>query len=431
MNKLNFLKTENKIINEQFYSAKFNGLNVIHVPKNDFNGKYAVYATKYGSVNNKFNFGNNYFDVPAGIAHFLEHKMFEKEDGDAFAKYAKTGASANAYTSFDVTAYLFSCTENFYESLEILVNLVNTPWFTEQTVQKEMGIIGQEIGMILDRPNNSVFYNLLECLFVNHPVRVQIAGSSDSISKITPELLYTCYNAFYNPANMVLVLSGNIDTDKAIDVLSKNMNNAKPQEVKNIFDEEPKDIFMAEKTVKMPVSKPIFEIGIKDNIGYLTGKPLVKHNIISGIILDVIASRSNPFYARLYESGLINSKFSAWNYCRESYGMFAFSGESDEPDKVACELRKEIEKLCKSGVSTDDFVKFKNKSYGHWLNSFDNVEEIADEYMDCYLRGVTPLDTFDIYSNLNINDINDELKWFDLSKMAVSTVLPSDKQKGI
>jgi predicted Zn-dependent peptidase len=199
---------------ESYLSAIVNGLNVIVIPKKDFKAKFAVYATKYGSVNNKFSFAGKTYTVPAGIAHFLEHKMFEKEYGDAFVKYSALGANANAFTSFDKTAYLFSCTDNFYESLEVLTEIVNVPYFTPQSVEKEQGIIGQEIQMGLDNPGNMVFYNLLKCLYKNHPIREEIAGSVESISEITADLLYSCYNAFYNPANMVLCVCGDIDENK-------------------------------------------------------------------------------------------------------------------------------------------------------------------------------------------------------------------------
>ena len=174
---MEFERFENKDINESYLKTIYKGLNVIVVPKKTFKSQYAIYGTKYGSINNKFLFKNKNYDMPEGIAHFLEHKMFEKPNGDAFTRYARTGAQANAYTSFDMTAYLFSCTESFYDSLDILVDIVNTPWFTEETVKKEQGIIGREIEIGLDNPSNRCFYNLLKCLFKNHPIRYEIAGS--------------------------------------------------------------------------------------------------------------------------------------------------------------------------------------------------------------------------------------------------------------
>ena len=300
-----FKKYSTDSINESYLHTVYNGLNIIIIPKKEFTSAHAIYATKYGSINNKFRFKGQTYDVPDGIAHFLEHKMFEKPDGDAFAKYAKTGASANAFTSFINTAYLFTCTDNFIPAFNILAEVVNEPYFTEESVKKEQGIIAEEIKMGLDNPGRKCFYNLLECLFVNHPVKKDIAGSIESIAQITPELLYTCYDAFYNPANMVLCVCGNVDENKIIEVLSKRMRKTEPEKVERLYDQEPDEILESKRVIHEEVSLPMFEFGIKDSFKG-EGKELVVHRIIIDIILEAIAGKSTKLYLDMYNEGLID-----------------------------------------------------------------------------------------------------------------------------
>ena len=232
-------------VGDRYYEVKHpSGLRIFVYPKEQNNSTYAVFGTRYGSVDTTFKRSDeaDACTVPAGIAHYLEHKLFESEDGDAFARYAKTGANANAYTSFDVTCYLFSCTENVYESLEILLDFVQSPYFTEQTVQKEQGIIGQEIRMYDDDPQWRVMFNLLEALYHKHPVKVDIAGTVESIAQITPELLYRCYHTFYNLNNMVLCVAGNVELNKVLDLCDRMLKPSKPVEIERIFEEEPREV---------------------------------------------------------------------------------------------------------------------------------------------------------------------------------------------
>jgi predicted Zn-dependent peptidase len=422
---MEFKKYDNELINEGYLHTVLNGLNILVIPKKKFKSKYAIYGTKYGSVNNKFIFKNNNYNVPEGIAHFLEHKMFEKPNGDAFSRYAKTGAQANAYTSFDMTAYLFSCTENFYESLDILADIINTPWFTEQTVKKEQGIIGREIEMGLDNPGSRCFYNLMKCLYKNHPIRYDIAGSIESISKITPELLYTCYEAFYNPSNMVLCVCGDIDEQRVLEIVEKRMKNVVPEKVENIYENEPQEINEPKKVMKAEVSIPQFQIGIKDKRTGLYGIELSKHRIVTDMIIDAMVGRSTAFYSRLYDEGLINGKFSGGSVCMQSCGFFEFTGESDNPYKVYDEIQKEINKFNKSGITDENFKRLKNKNYGFLLNVFDDTDDLANEYLSAFFDGITIFDMLQIYADLTVDDINEELKYFDLNKMAISIVEPN------
>jgi len=408
---------------EVYLSAVINGLTVIVIPKKEFKSKYAVYATRYGSVNNKFSFGGKICTVPAGIAHFLEHKMFEKEYGDAFAKYSAVGANANAFTSFDKTAYLFSCTDNFYESLAILTEIVNVPYFTPQSVEKEQGIIGQEIQMGLDNPGNVVFYNLLKCLFKNHPIREEIAGSVESISKITADLLYSCYNAFYNPANMVLCVCGDIDENKVVEVLNKGMRSVTPEKVERLFEEEPDEINENYKEAYAEISMPLFEFGIKDSFKG-SGIALVKHRIIAEMIFDAILGKSSRLYLDLYNKGLVNQAFGGEVMCYPDCGVLAIGGESSDPMAVYEAVKAEIYSFRVSGMPEETFRLLKNKNYGYLLNDFDNVEDLALGYMDAYFDGISYLDKLKLYREITVNDVKETLAYFDTDKMAVSLVLP-------
>lgn len=406
-------------------TANFNGLKIIVVPKHGFVQQYAVYATHYGSVNNCFRFNGKTTCVPNGIAHFLEHKMFEKPYGDAFTKYAQTGANANAFTSFEQTSYLFSCTENFYDSLAILTEVVNQPYFTEESVAKEQGIIGQEIQMGLDNPGSVVFYNLLKSLFIKHPIRDEIAGSIESISKITPELLYECYNAFYNPANMVLCVCGDIDPDKVVDIVSSGLRDVKSEKVECLFEDEPERISSAYTETKAEISRPIFEFGIKDSF-HAKGIELVKHRIASDIILDSLLGNSSKLYLELYNEGLINQTFSSEVMIYPDCGLFAVGGESSDPMKVYSRIVDALNKLNSEGLDQITFDKLIRKNYGYMLNDFDNVGDLADGFVDAYFDGISFLDELDIYRNLSLQDVNETLQYFDLEKMAASVILPKD-----
>lgn len=257
-------------LNEEMLSAVHeSGLRVYVFPKQGFQKYYAIYGTEYGSVDSVFQVPGDteMTRVPDGIAHYLEHKMFEEEDGgDAFQRFALTGASSNAFTSFDMTAYLFSCTDKFYENLDILLDFVNHPHFTEENVAKEQGIIGQEIKMYEDDPEWRVFFNTLTALFHHNPVKIDIAGTVESISKITPELLYRCYNTFYNPANMVLVLVGDVDIDEAMKYVDKHIDAKRNLgQISRETVTEPKERVKERITQNLVVSQPLFRIGFKDN----------------------------------------------------------------------------------------------------------------------------------------------------------------------
>jgi predicted Zn-dependent peptidase len=378
MNIIKEIKSER--IGDKYYEIKHStGLKIFIYPKEDNSSTYAVFGTKYGSIDTCFKTSQELEPniVPAGIAHYLEHKLFESEDGDAFVRYAKTGASANAYTSFDSTCYLFSCTENIYESLEILLDFVQSPYFTEQTVKKEQGIIGQEIRMYDDDPQWRVLFNLLGAMYHTHPVKVDIAGSVDSIAKITPELLYQCYNTFYNLNNMVLCISGNVDLNKVLDLCDKLLKPSKPIHLEKIFEDEPLEIVKSSVEQKLSVAAPIFQLGFKEPVGNsrLTTQEIAE----TEILLEILASDASPLFRRLLDAGLINQSSFSYEYFEgPGYASVIFAGESKDPDAVADEIKKEITMLRENGVDPVAFERSKKAVYGRIVSSFNSVDYLAN-----------------------------------------------------
>ncbi len=322
------------------------GLTMLLCPMPGYSTAYATFTANVGSVDTGFKTQDDdaFVDVPEGIAHFLEHKMFENEDGDAFAKYAKTGASANAYTSFDKTAYLFACTDRFEESLEILLDFVRRPYFTKESVQKEQGIIGQEIRMYDDDGEWRVQFNLLQALYHNHPVRIDIAGTVESIAEIDDQLLYRCYRTFYNLNNMVLCVSGNFDIDAVLRVADRVIKpDEKPVEIERRHVDEPENICKPLVEQKFAVAAPLFQFGFKGCGG--NPRENLKNQILDEILAEIIAGDASPLYRRMYDAGIINSTFGSEIMAGRDYMCAIFSGESREPERVADEIKAEVARM--------------------------------------------------------------------------------------
>ncbi|HEX2985956.1 MAG TPA: pitrilysin family protein [Caproiciproducens sp.] len=380
--------TSNRIGDKYYEVQHESGLRIYIYPKTENNSTYAVFGTKYGSIDMCFQSSDDQEvqKVPAGIAHYLEHKLFESEDGDAFTRYAKTGASANAYTSFDATCYLFSCSDHVYESLEILLDFVQSPYFTEKTVQKEQGIIGQEIRMYDDDPQWRVLFNLLGALYHNHPVKTDIAGTVESIAKITPELLYRCYHTFYNLNNMALAVAGNIDVDKVLALCDKMLKIVKPVSVDRIFENEPETVVKNRVEQKLSVAVPIFELGFKEQAG--KKRKTVKEIAETEILLNAVASDASPLFRRLLDAGLINETSFSYEYFEgPGYASVIFSGESKDPDAVAEEIKKEIVKIRENGLDVSAFERSKKAVYGRVVSSFNSVDYLANSLVaDAFAR---------------------------------------------
>ncbi len=401
----NMQRIESSKLSEGYYRLKHeSGLTVLLYPMPEYSNVYALFGTKYGSVDTCFSTADAPLkEVPAGIAHFLEHKLFEDEDGDAFTKYAKTGASANAYTSFDKTAYLFGATDNFKESLEILVSLVTKPYFTKASVEKEQGIIAQEIRMYDDNPDWQVFFNMLTALYKNHPLKIDIAGTVESISEITDELLYYCYNTFYNLNNMVLSIAGKFDIDEALEVL-KPLKKAEDIKINRLEVTEPREVMEKRVEDKLAVSLPLFNIGFKG----VSISPIenFKRQPIMELLMEAIIGEATEFYRSLYDTGLINASFDDEILSGADFFTSIISGESKDPDKLYKLICEEINKLRKNGIGRDNFNRAKKACYGRYIGMYSNTESIASLSMSAEFVGANAYTLLEVFEGITEDEVN-------------------------
>lgn len=386
------------------------GLKILVYPKKNYAATYAVFGTRYGSIDTEFrlNGEEKFTCVPEGIAHFLEHKLFESEDLDAFERYAKTGASANAYTSFDKTCYLFSCTGKFQESLEILLDFVTHPYFTEKTVQKEQGIIGQEIQMCRDEAGWEALFSLLRAMYKTHPVRIDIAGTVESIAEITPELLYKCYETFYNFSNMVLCVAGNVTPDEVLSVADRLLKPQKPIEIERKFHREPREVAESYTEETLSVAFPIFSLGFKEAVE--TPERSLREILISDIILEAVAGKTSAFYSELLEAGLINTSFESEYFCGYGYAAWIFTGESPDGREVQKRITARIRALQETGISKADFERIRKKLYGRSIMQFNDIDGIANAMVSAYFCKEGLFDETEILQSLTLDEVNVRLR---------------------
>lgn len=420
----NIREIRNELLNDSYFEIDHkSGVKIFVYPKKNYASSYAIFGTKYGSIDTCFKLDSEkeFTTVPEGIAHFLEHKLFESEELDAFARYAKTGASANAYTSFDKTCYLFQCSENFEESLEILLDFVSNPYFTEQTVQKEQGIIGQEIKMYQDEPGWESLFCLLRALYHNHPVKVDIAGTVESISHITADLLYECYNTFYNPANMALAVAGNVTVEQVLKIADKMLKANTPKKIERKFQPEPETVVEDTVIRNLSVSMPIFAIGYKENIK--TPERTLKESIESNILLDIIAGKTSKLYEDMLSEGLINTTFDVEYFEGYGYSAHIFTGESAEWEKVRERINGEIERIKKDGIDRDAFDRIKKKHYGGFIMNFNDIDSIANELIGSHFNGEGLFDRLKVLESITVEDIDNRLRnAFNIENSAMSVI---------
>lgn len=398
------------------------GLKIYILEKPQYNSAYAVFGTKYGSIDTCFSVNGEKTQVPEGIAHFLEHKLFESEDGDAFTKYAATGAYANAYTSFDRTCYLFSCSDRFYDNLGILLDFVQSPYFTAETVQKEQGIIGQEIRMYDDNPEWRVMFNMLLAMYKKHPVRIDIAGTVESIAEIDDKLLYKCYNTFYNPSNMFICIAGNVNSEKVLSQINGAVKTNDPIEIERIGCDEPDEVSESYVEQKLEVAQPIFCFGYKEAMD----KPerTVKEKVCTSLLLEIIAGDASPLYKKLINEGLINDEFSFEYFTGNGYSSVIFEGESMDPKKVAEEIKSEVERLKADGIDKKLFSAVRCGMYGEAVRSFNSVENIATQLVGCAMSDSGLFDELKYLKSVTPDDIYKRLSLFENEKTVLSVVIP-------
>jgi len=416
-------------INEEMHVYEHrSGLKAFVIPKKGYSKKYATFATHYGSINNNFipPDSNEKLRVPDGIAHFLEHKLFEQKDGSVMDKFSALGSSPNAYTSFCQTVYLFSCTDRFEENFALLLDYVQNPYITEESVEKEKGIIGQEIKMYDDNPGWRSFFNLLAAFYEKNPVRIDIAGTVESISKIDRDVLYKCYNTFYNPSNMVILVVGDVDSNAVFDMVEKAIKQTeKKDEIQRIFPEEPKGVYKSYTEQRLAVSMPMFMMGFKDEVVATKGKECLRREVGMKILLEMILGKSSGLYNKLYSLGLINNTFETDYTAEETYAYSSIGGESKNPEQVKQLLVEELERIKKEGLDRKIFERIKKSMQGRYLRSFNSIENVSHLFMSVYFKNVNIFDYADVYDTISFEEVANIFgSHFNMDKLALSVVLP-------
>ena len=420
---------KNDFLNEQYIKIDHSsGLTVYLIEKN-MSTSYAILATNFGSMDNVISSDEETIMLPDGIAHFLEHKMFEQPDGsDAFERFSLYGGSANAYTTFDKTCYLFSCTDCLYENLEILLDFVSTPAFNDRSVDKEKGIISQEIVMGNDDPGHVVFNNMLQCMYHNSPIMIDVAGSVESISKIDSKTLFDTYYRFYSPSNMVLCLCGSFEVDKVIELCDKyysKLENDIPALFVKEKVEEPICIKEKESFQKMLVAQPIFSIGFKGK-NFSDPRELMRKSLAISLATKAVFGRSSNFFEKFYSEGLINKSFSVSNYAVRNHLFGVVEGTAKDPKRVYGEVLKEIQKVKIEGLVEDDFKRAKKSLYSNLIMSFDSTEEIANNFISFVFEKDDFFSYIETIIDINIDEAYDAFVELYRDEYSVISIVSDD-----
>lgn len=415
-------------LGERMYTTVLhNGLPVYVFPKPDFQKKYAFFATNYGGMDMRFCLDGTWHDTPAGVAHYLEHKMFDTKEGNALQQLAQNGASPNAFTSNGITGYYFETTQKFEENLSILLSFVSIPYFTEESVAKEQGIIGQEIGMIEDNPDWRVFNNLMKGLYQYHPIRESVAGSKESIAQITAQTLYECHQAFYCPANMVLCVAGDVEPEQIVEIAERVL----PKEAGVVAQKdyglaEGNTVAQREYTEKMEVSAPMFQIGFKGDAPK-HGEEGMRQELMGDLACEVLLGNSTPLYARLYEQGLINRNFSYGYYGVNGAAFLVAGGESKDPRAVQREIFSETERIVREGVEQSLWERIKKGVYGNKVRSLNSFENLCIGQAQSFFMGTNFLEFPQVYESIQKEDVEQLLQtWVQPERTTLSMIVPME-----
>ncbi len=409
-------KINEKVIDETLA----NGLKIRIVPKPGFAKAYAQLSVNYGSIDAHFDAGNGMITPPKGVAHFLEHKVFEQPDGgNALATFAQTGASPNAFTSKTMTAYHFSCTENFDRNLEILLDFVSTPYFTDENVLKEQGIIGQEIGMVNDKPHFKVYENLHEALYHVHPARDSIIGTVESIGNITRSVLDDCYRTFYIPSNMVLTVAGDVDPERVIETAESMLVKKYIAPPKRDYGDEPESVAKKEISEKAECNIPIFAFGFKSKLE-TNGKEGLKNRLCADLTCDLLFGQSSQFYFDAYRDGVINTEFDADTVFYPNSLVTVLSGESRDPDEI---LRRALN--VSKNIDDNYFTRVHRAISGVRLRNFDQFSSLCRSMASAHFAGYDYFDTFEVFEKIGKRDIMEFIAdMFSEKNLAISKILP-------
>lgn len=383
-----------------------NGLQIAVVPRRGFEKKIAYFVTGYGSIHTSFTLDGQAYTVPAGVAHYLEHKMFELPgERDVTGEFAALGANVNAFTSYDMTAYYFSCTEHFDQALRLLLEFVSTPYFTQESVERERGIIQQEIDMNLDSPDSVIFDRLMEIMYANHPVRVPILGTGDSIREITPEILETCHRAFYHPGSMMLCVVGDVEPE-AVSAAAREVlpNTPAPNAVKCSHWEEAPTPVRQETQCRMEVAMPTFSLAFKCQPAAM-GDEAIRQEMIADLAAEALFGESSELYLRLYEAGMIDSSFGGGFETLEDCAMLCAGGDSDTPEAVRDEICREAERLAQSGIEEAAFLRMKRSALGRRIRALDSLDGTAFRVCAYHYSGFDYFRFPEIYRDITAEDI--------------------------
>lgn len=421
-----------QLLDEKCYVINhFSGLDIYVIPKK-LTTTYALLGTKFGSLDVSFkDKSGNLIKMPNGVAHYLEHKMFENEDGgDTFEKFARYGASANAYTSFLETRYLFSTSDNFEVCLETLLDFVTHPYFTDENVEKERGIIEQEIRMYKDNPSNDLFYTLMGLMYKDHPIRTEISGSVKSISNITKEILYDAYNTFYSLDNMVLCISGDVDPKTVEEIADKMLKRSQTKTLVKQYPKEDAQVNAKLATIYAEVSEPMFYMGIKDVDISDDPKVRLRKSIIMDLMIDCMFSVTDKFSRELYESGEITSNLSFDSDHTKAFSFITLFASCDDPICVYEKIKAHIEHVKQKGIDKNIFEMKKRAAYGAIVSEFDSTEDIANSFMDDLFEDTDTFEYAQTIRTITLDEVNSTVKkMFCEDYYALAVARPADQQK--
>lgn len=380
-------------LGERVYEATLpNGLLVRVVPKPRFAKTYGFLAVNYGSIDTSFTRNGTRYETPRGVAHYLEHKMFDLPEGNAMQMFSQFGGNPNAFTSYDITAYYMECTEQVKENLELLLHFVSTPYFTQESVEKERGIIAQEIRMYEDSAGSCVYEAMFEAAYAHHPMRYAIAGTVESIQDISAQTLYDCYGAFYTPSNMMLCVVGDVDPQMVLDLAERTLPADRAEAVQRDYGpQEAMEPVRPRVERKMEVSMPTFTLGFKTEPAAF-GPDSMAQEVIGDLAAEILVGESSPLYTELYTKNLIDADFSAGYDGMKGAAMLTASGDSEEPERVYEAILKEAERIRRDGVDTVLFRRLKKSALGRRMRDLDSFDSICYRMCAYHFEGVDYFD---------------------------------------
>lgn len=407
-----------------------NGLTLAVVPRPGFSKKLAYFVTDYGAIHSDFTMDGEQIQAPAGVAHYLEHKLFDMPGRDITAEFAALGAVPNAFTSYDLTAYYFSCTEHFDDSLQLLLEFVSTPYFTKQSVEKEQGIIGQEIDMNADNPDTRIFELLMEAMYENHPIIHPILGTRQTIARITPEVLTLCHQAFYQPGNMLLCVVGDVDPDEVRRLAEVQLPQkaAHSMTVRRHWPEKMtcKTHFVS---ANMEVAMPMFQLGFKSE-PLDRGIAAIREEIIGDLAAEALFGESSALYLQMYEEGLIDSSFSGGFETVEGMSMLTASGDSEDPKAIRDAILAQARRLAEEGVPEADFLRMKRSALGRRIRALDSFDATCFRLCAYYFSGYDYFCFPNLYQEVSVSDIQAFLhRVVTPERCCLSVIYPNEQEE--